>query len=152
VSKAEIIFRLSASMGIDAIRDSPYIWDCCRVLKESEEYPTDEYLMHLVHLQSVIGKIRLVSLPLSRIDQPLVIYIKMLQNELQQFKDNLPTGFGQNSTLLRSTLIFTLLSSSSDNMLTLIHRKDVLIAQYNSTMVSLFELGFHKSFLTASSP
>jgi hypothetical protein len=62
-------------MEIDDIRDSPYILECCRVLKESEEYPTDEYLVHLVCLHNVVGKIHLVFLPLCGIDQPLAMYI-----------------------------------------------------------------------------
>jgi hypothetical protein len=37
------------------------------------------------------------------------------------------------------------------NLLTLINRKDVLIAQYNSAMISLFELSLHKSCLAAAS-
>lgn len=65
--------------------------------------------MHLVRLQNIVERIRPISVPSYGIDQPLAMYIKMLQTELQQFKDKLPKDLGQNSmqNLVRNHLIST---------------------------------------------
>lgn len=85
-------------MGIDPIREASYIEECCYAIEKSREYPSDNYLVYLVRLQNISEKIRPISVP-AWIDQPLAMYIKMLQTELQQFKDNLPEELKQNSTL-----------------------------------------------------
>lgn len=84
-------------MGVDPIKDTPYIEECCHALIESKEYPSDKHLVHLVRLQQINEKIRLITVPADGVDQPLAMYVKMLHAELQQFRESSPNEVEQNS-------------------------------------------------------
>jgi hypothetical protein len=84
-------------MGIAPIKEISYIEECCCVIEKSSAYPSDGYLVHLVRLQNIVERIRPISVPACGIDQPLAMYIMMLQTELQEFKDKLPKELEQNS-------------------------------------------------------
>ena len=77
---------------------TPYIEECCDVLESTRQYSSDIYLVQLVQLQIIIGKIRRNILPPHGIDAPVVMYMEALQVELQQLKDRVPSDFDQSRT------------------------------------------------------
>lgn len=88
--------RLSVNVKhTDIMRYTRYMDDCCRVLLEKQEYPTDFFLVQLVKLQRIALCMQ-NTLPLDSLDPPspltssIGLSLKSFETELEQFKSSLP--------------------------------------------------------------
>jgi hypothetical protein len=72
-----------------------YIEKCCHTLSVAGEYPTDVYLVSLVHVQHFVRKIA-QSLPSNGLEPlwisttPIGMYVKFLEEELKRYRNSLP--------------------------------------------------------------
>jgi hypothetical protein len=73
------------------MESTPYIEECCAVIESAKQYSSDLYLVQLVQLQIIVGKIRRNILPRHGIGAPVVLYINALQAEVQQLKCRVPS-------------------------------------------------------------
>ncbi|KAL2011635.1 hypothetical protein VTN00DRAFT_4353 [Thermoascus crustaceus] len=74
----------------DVLRHTPYVDECCQLLIDSNECPTDVYLVRLVQLQKIMNIIR-QTLPadgteLRTLRAPMGMYIKSIQKDLESLK------------------------------------------------------------------
>ncbi len=82
---------------MDPIKYSTYADECCRVLEEAHEYPSDERLVLLMRIMRMLGKIRSIFGPdewdpSADMSVPVGVCVKSLADELGQLKPRLPTG------------------------------------------------------------
>ena len=88
---------------IDPIRYSKYVDDCCRVISEAAEYPTDIYVVHLTRLHGLANRITGTlfhddcNVTTGFASAPIVACVKSLESELLQLRNSLPGGAHQNS-------------------------------------------------------
>jgi hypothetical protein len=90
---------------MDPMRYTDYTEECCRVIEDAGEYPTDLYLVRLVRLHRMADRIRRI-LSVDECDPPGVILsapigmcIKSLEVELQQIKLSLDLNSPHNCVL-----------------------------------------------------
>ncbi|KAF1809130.1 hypothetical protein P152DRAFT_495064 [Eremomyces bilateralis CBS 781.70] len=90
----------------DIMKFTRYMDDCCRVLLEKQEYPTDYFLVQLVKIQRIALCMQ-NTLPLDCLDPPspltssIGMSLKAFESELEQLKASLPAN-------IQSHLLFTL--------------------------------------------
>lgn len=83
---------------LDAIRPTPYLDECCRVLEETQEFASDGHLVHLVRLQLLRERIAF-SFPHELSGAQLDFgglagaSMKMLQRDLTDLKRSAPIQF-----------------------------------------------------------
>ena len=89
---------------IDALRWTPYLEDCVRMLAENKEQPTDSLLEQFVRLQLIVE--RAAHAPwhdgpanaLVSLRAPVVFHLKALQAQLQDFKRDVPQDLRHHGT------------------------------------------------------
>jgi hypothetical protein len=83
------------SKDIDPLRYTDYTKECCRVIAEAGEYPTDRYLVSLVQMHSMTDRInRMLSCDESEplgasLSAPLGMCIQLLEKELEAIKSTI---------------------------------------------------------------
>jgi hypothetical protein len=85
---------------MDPVRYTRHAEECCNVIIEAAEYPSDVYLVQLVRLHRLADKIRRslscddvgVSMTMAA---PLGALVKALESEVIQVKSSLPTTIPQ---------------------------------------------------------
>ena len=86
----------------DPIRYSKYVDDCCRVISEEAEYPTDIYAVHLTRLHGLANRISGTLLhddwdmTSSFTSAPIGACVQSLKSELLQLGNKLLVGAHQN--------------------------------------------------------
>ncbi|PMD37794.1 hypothetical protein L207DRAFT_532050 [Hyaloscypha variabilis F] len=94
------------SKDIDPLRYTDYTKECCRVIAEAGEYPTDQYLVSLVQMHNMTDRInRMLSCdesePLGAIlSAPLGMCIQLLEKELEAIKTTILPETPENTSLL----------------------------------------------------
>ncbi|OCL08162.1 hypothetical protein AOQ84DRAFT_407445 [Glonium stellatum] len=82
---------------------SAYIEDCCESLRQKAEYPTDRYLLYIIQLQQLLGKINHHSVEhcakLIDPDPTIELYITSFRFELEVFKERMPFSMSENQLL-----------------------------------------------------
>lgn len=113
---------------LTAVRHTAYLGQCCKLLDEAAEYPTDLYLTSLVRVQMFLSR----GLEASRLDEPegsaastaaVSMYVKSFQRELRDSR----------TTLSASASHISLLAS------------DLLLIHFYSVEISLLEIGLYES-------
>ncbi|KAF2458685.1 hypothetical protein BDY21DRAFT_341047 [Lineolata rhizophorae] len=85
----------SSFKKLEAMKWTPYLDDCCRVIEASREYESDVILVTLIRLQEIVSRLML-SLPYDDPDfpqkgsVPLAVVTKSFQTELNMFKESVP--------------------------------------------------------------
>ncbi|KAK9369480.1 hypothetical protein V1509DRAFT_619548 [Lipomyces kononenkoae] len=78
---------------MDPMKYTDYTEECCRVLEDAGEYPTDLYLVRLVRLHRMGGRIRCMfdeyDSPGLILSAPIGMCIKSIEAELRQLKQSL---------------------------------------------------------------
>jgi hypothetical protein len=88
---------------INPLRFTDYTKECCRIIAEAGEYPTDQYLVRLVRMHSLTDRIDHMlsyheSDPLgTSLSAPLGMCIRLIENELQTMKASIPPETPENS-------------------------------------------------------
>ncbi|KAK4941827.1 hypothetical protein LTR10_018303 [Elasticomyces elasticus] len=82
---------------MDHVKYSRYADECCRVLEQTKEYPSDEHLVVMIRIMSLCNRIRSTfspeeSEPSSGMSAPVGVCVKSFEAELEQLKTKLPTG------------------------------------------------------------
>jgi hypothetical protein len=135
---------------IDAIRWTPYLDECLRMLAENREYPTDMLLAHFVRLQLIIERVTQAPWHDGPVDAagsvraPSVFYLKALQAQLEDFKRDVPPELQQNGRSI-------FLRGLPDDMLTLNEIGILLVHLYN-TELSVHEITFSRAPVDSNSP
>jgi len=95
---------------IEPLRFTDYTKECCRIIAETGEYPTDQYLVTLVQMHSMTDRInRMLSCdegePLgASLSAPLGMCIQLLEKELQAVKESIIPDTPQSSQSIMTTL------------------------------------------------
>lgn len=87
---------------MSVLRYTKYTEECSVILSEMKEYPTDEYIVHLLRLHRIGEKIRktLWDDPIDvtwGLSSSLGMCVRYLEIELRHFKDSIPLNLAQNS-------------------------------------------------------
>ncbi|KAL2836583.1 hypothetical protein BJY01DRAFT_54992 [Aspergillus pseudoustus] len=81
----------------------PYQEDCCKALREADEYPHDKYIDYVIRLQYMVEKIDNVSakheLDLEKPGSGSELYITNLKSDLEEFYRHLPFDLYENPLL-----------------------------------------------------
>ncbi|KAE9364158.1 hypothetical protein N431DRAFT_549798 [Stipitochalara longipes BDJ] len=91
---------------IDPLRFTDYTRECCQIITEAGEYPTDQYLVNLVRMHSMTEQInRMLSCDESEslgasLSAPMGMCIQLLGKELQSIKASIVPGTPENTFLL----------------------------------------------------
>lgn len=106
-----ILTQFSASVWFqevyhyDPIPNSKYVEHCAYTVEASAQFPSDQYLIHLVRLQHIAEEFN-QALPHDSLDSPLMssapisLCIRSLQEKLNMFRSSLPTRLQQNRECL----------------------------------------------------
>lgn len=90
----------------DALMNTTYLDDCCRVLEDEMEYPTDQLLVLLVRTQHLS---RSVSMTLAfrnpKDSLPLSIIVQSFQHEISQLRQTIPEYLNDCSQFLVPVLL-----------------------------------------------
>lgn len=84
---------------MEPIRYSRYVKDCCCILTEAAEFPTDSSVVHLTHLHGLARKVaHTFTLDDYHVTTDFTAAltgacVKALETELQQLKSSLPEGY-----------------------------------------------------------
>ncbi|KAH8803667.1 hypothetical protein F5884DRAFT_806152 [Xylogone sp. PMI_703] len=83
---------------------SIYIENCCGLLRQAEDHPTDRYLLSIIQLQHIMEKINRLLSDVSEeisISSPAVVALVMsLKSELEDFKSRLPFSMNESQMLV----------------------------------------------------
>ncbi|KEF56995.1 uncharacterized protein A1O9_07185 [Exophiala aquamarina CBS 119918] len=88
---------------IEPIKQSKYVAECCQVLLEGMQYPTDSVAVHLVRLHGVADRISQAlcadvwDYPVGLNSAPIGVYVKALESELMQLKRSPAEGTNEYS-------------------------------------------------------
>lgn len=82
--------------------NTTYLEQCCKVLEETMQYPSDEYLVKLVRIQQLAQSISL-TMAIDNISQhamklPLTMVVRSFQDQLDAFRESLPPQYASNGT------------------------------------------------------
>ncbi|KIV85104.1 hypothetical protein PV11_00839 [Exophiala sideris] len=82
---------------MDPVKYSRYADECCRVLEQTNGYPSDEHLVVMIRIMSLCNRIRSTFSPeewepSSGMSAPVGVCVKSFEAELEQLKTKLPTG------------------------------------------------------------
>lgn len=82
---------------MDPIKYSTYADECCRVLAQANEYPSDEQLVIMIRIMGLVGRIKSTFSAeewesSSGMSAPVGICVKSFEAELEQLKSGLPTS------------------------------------------------------------
>lgn len=75
---------------IDALRWTPHMDECLRILDERQECATDEILVQQVRLQLLVERVTLDTWTDKHMRAPLSFYLQTLHSQFQEAKDKLP--------------------------------------------------------------
>ncbi|UNI14177.1 hypothetical protein JDV02_000834 [Purpureocillium takamizusanense] len=87
---------------IDVFMNTTQLDTCCRVLENTMEFPTDEYLVKLVKVQQLAQTISLTMAfdpAMPAMSLPLTMVVESFQDQLDTFRATLPEGLADNPTL-----------------------------------------------------
>ncbi|EXJ93982.1 hypothetical protein A1O1_02375 [Capronia coronata CBS 617.96] len=81
---------------MDPIKYSMYADECCRVLEQANEYPSDQHLVIMIRIMGMVGKIRGTLNPedwaaSTGMSAPLGACVRSFEAELEQIRTKLPT-------------------------------------------------------------
>lgn len=91
---------------MDPFEYNNYVDECCRILEDAREYPSDAVLVYMCRLQRVVDSVvRALPRPETPAKPgapkvPVYMALKALQTELYAFKDSLPEPLKDNHMLL----------------------------------------------------
>ena len=91
--------------NIEPVRYSRYVDECCQVISQAAQYPTDAFVVHLTRLHGVADKTVRTLCPgewhmsAGFASAPIGACVKILESELLQLKATIPDGNNQNSRL-----------------------------------------------------
>jgi hypothetical protein len=90
--------------NMEPIRFIKYVDDCVDIIRDIQEYPTDQYLLQLMKLQNISREINEVlprdSLDPAPISTTAATYIKKIQTKLNVFQERVPIHLRGNRKLL----------------------------------------------------
>ncbi|KFG86121.1 putative tRNA processing endoribonuclease Trz1 [Metarhizium anisopliae] len=86
----------------DVLMSTTQLDHCCKVIENSMEYPSDEYLIKLVKIQQLAQTISITvsSDGMAPMSLPLVMVVQSFQDQLDTFRASLSPRLAQNPTLL----------------------------------------------------
>ncbi|KAF3770487.1 hypothetical protein M406DRAFT_336152 [Cryphonectria parasitica EP155] len=85
----------------DAFMSSNYVSQCCRVLEEKQEYPTDQLVVLLTRNQQLSQSISMaLSFRDSVNSMPLNFIVNTFEREIEQFRASIPEMFQQHAVLI----------------------------------------------------
>jgi hypothetical protein len=122
---------------LDAMPYTAYIESCCHSLAGAGQYPTDVYLVSLVHLQHFVRKIE-NTLPSNEFEPswspttPISMYVKSLEEDLQRYKGSLLQHLQLSGELPLAKLKSVILIS---------YTTAPLLMHYHSVEIRLYEIG-----------
>lgn len=139
-----ILQRLSTcvkDMG-PIIRFTRYTDECCNVLDQVAEYPTDATLVQLVRVMNLADRIHhtlyhtdLDSSSVSSAPPPLGLSIRWLEAELKQLKDRIPSQSPHSRKLC-----YRLCAQLNNNLTTM---TAILQLHYNTLEIHLYRIALH---------
>lgn len=81
--------------SVDSLKYTRYTDECCQIISEAAEYPTDTLLIQLMRVHRLADKIKR-SISLDELEVPLGVsapigaYVRSLGSELAQLKQSFP--------------------------------------------------------------
>lgn len=80
----------SSFRRLDTMPWSDHIDECCQVLADSMERPSDAYAVALIRLDHVVDRYRNIEAGQQKLSMPLQTYVRLFSADLESFKKNLP--------------------------------------------------------------
>ncbi|KAH7188476.1 uncharacterized protein B0J16DRAFT_94771 [Fusarium flagelliforme] len=93
----------------DLLMNTTHLDMCCRVLENTMQYPSDEYLVKLVRIQQLAQSISVTMAP-ENLDQttdkvPLTMAVQSFEEQLRQYRESLNPRFSDNDNLKSHALV-----------------------------------------------
>lgn len=86
-----------------------HMQDCCEMLRNTREYPTDTYLVDLVEICHRMDKYQSPDGIKPSLDFPIRAYVRCFQDDIHQLRKELNKDFASNSMCQRTSLCSRLL-------------------------------------------
>jgi hypothetical protein len=127
-------------MDMDPMRYTAYTEECCRIVEDAAQYPSDQYLVKLVQMHRITDRINHVLTfdqyhPTEPIfSAPVGMCIKVLEADLRQIKDSItPTTLNDSKHRDKVAVL------NQHRLLTL-HLKAFLLMHYHALELRLYEI------------
>lgn len=104
----QLISIFTTNKKTDVLMSTTQLDHCCKVIENSMEYPSDEYLIKLVKIQQLAQTISITvsSDGMAPMSLPLVMVVQSFQDQLDTFRASLSPRLAQNRTF-SVPLLFT---------------------------------------------